>query len=633
MSRRPTGVKQLFGVGRGDKRNLRQWPPGTGYPASLPIKSSFGLWYGFRLFGTPTTLEKLAQFTLGKNLPTVGTLGVFANTSGNLEVKLNGTTILTSNFPVIDPGSPNEQTTGYDTYLYVSGTGQYGINKGSPLLFYLQTYVNSAGETTASSLNGSEIPDNASLKVDSPAGPLAYGQQASYANATEYNVYASATYGGPYYLQNETPVALGTATYLNPATLIDSGAQLPATNTAQQLLPATPTSAGYSVTTVAGGSLPARTYYYCLAYQQTNGDTTAASSIKSIAIPADQLFSVNFSEEHAGINASYVVVYAGTTDNIADLSAQTSNLPVTAASWTEPTTGLVSNTDHPPNATTITTYVPESPTVGNYSIISDGYLAVAIYTDRKDGNGMVPNGFINYPIQVAGTDGSLQAFTVNDTFPASQWAIYFQPPDNLSRFTTPNYPMNQPPGEAYTAPARCSPAAMPQTILRLPPGTPQGAPLGTPTACSLVDQTADYPMVNVTTSWVTAAGPYAFTGSLTLPYMFDKNNGTWIPVNSPQDQLDTATVFAAAFACSGETWSMSAAGASWGYANGGQSNVIITGPLSPAVASDTIPNIDGVLGQGASEAVYLCDIYVPYDAPNPTYSNVPIIFRATTTNC
>ena len=632
MSRRPTGVKQLFGVGRGDKRNLRQWPPGTGYPASLPIKTSFGLWYGFRLFDTPAAQEDLAQFTLGQTAPTVGTLGVFANTSGELEVKLNGTLILTSNFPVVDPGSPNEQTTGYDTYLYVSGTGQYGINK-SGAIFYRQTYVNSAGETTASSIKGLTALDNTSLKVDSPAGPLAYGQQASYANATEFNLYASASYDGPYYLQNKSPVALGTASYLNPATLVDSGSQPPATNTAQQLLPTTPTSAGYSAGTVAGGTLAARTYYYCLAYQQTNGDTTAASSIKSIAIPADELFSVNFSEEHAGVNASYVIVYAGTTDNIADLSAQTSDLPVTAASWTEPTTGLVSNTDQPPTTSTITTYVPAAPAAGNDSLVSMAYLSFAIYTDRKDGNGPVPNGFINYPISQTAADGSLQGFTVNDSFPASQWAIYFQPPDNLSRFTTPNYPLNQPPGEAYTAPARCSPAAMPQTILRLPPGTPQGPPLGTPTACSLIDDTADYPMINVTTSWVTAAGPYAFTGSLTLPYMFDKNNGTWIPVNSPQDQLDTATVFAAAFACSGETWSMSAAGASWGYANGGQSNVIITGPLSPAVASDTIPNIDGVLGQGASEAVWLCDIYVPYDAPHPTYSDVPIIFRATTTNC
>lgn len=632
MSRKPTGVKELFGVGRGDKRNLRQWPPGAGYPASLPIKTSFGLWYGFRLFGTPTAAERLAQFTLGETAPTVGTLGVFANTSGNLEVKLNGTTILTSNFPVIDPGSPNEQTTGYDTYLYVSGTGQYGLNKAGNI-YYTMTVVNSQGETAQAFVDPQAIPANADFDALSPAIDVPYGNQATLANATGWNLYAG-TSSGNLTLQNNTPMAPGTNYYINPDSVTNTGRSPPTANTAQELLPATPGTAYFTATTTAGGTLATRTYYYCVAYQQANGDTTAATAIQSITIPANDLFSINFSQDPAGINAKYVVVYAGTTNSIASLSAQTSSLPITAASWTEPTTGLVSNTEQPLSTTQITTYVPEN-MQGTTSLtnVSTGYLSIAIYTDRKDGNAPVPNGFINYPISQTAADGSLQSFTVNDNFPASQWAIYFQPPDNLSRFTTPNYPMNQPPGEAYTAPARCSPAAMPQTILRLPPGTPQGPPLGTPTACSLVDQTADYPMVNVTTSWVTAAGPYAFTGSLTLPYMFDKNNGTWIPVNSPQDQLDTATVFAAAFACSGETWSMSAAGASWGYANGGQSNVIITGPLSPAVASDTIPNIDGVLGQGASEAVYLCDIYVPYDAPNPTYSNVPIIFRATTTNC
>lgn len=635
-----TGIRELFGVGRGDNRNLKQWPPAktplVGYPPSLPIPGSFGLWLGFRLQGQNSLATQIAALVLGKTAPTVGTLGFFVSSSGYMQVKLNGAQILQSNFPIVDPGSSETQTQGYDTTVYVSGTGANGLNSGDYLIT-ATTYVNAKGETTASFEYGQVVYvyNNSYAQIPSPLGPIPYGTESTAANATGWNLYAS-TAPNPMTLQNSTPIALGTDFNITLESVTTSGQQLPTTNSAAEILPATPSTGTFTATTTSGGTLAARTYYYCIAYQQANGDTTAATAIQSINIPANELFQVNFSQDSNGINASYVVVYAGTTNNPADLSAQTSQLPITAASWTEPTTGLVSNAEHPPSTSTITTEVPQAPSPLAINVLSSAYISVAIYTDRKDGNGPVQNGFIQYPINTVGADGSLQSFIVNESTPAGNWAVYFQDPQNLSRFVVGTNPQNQPPTQAYSAPARCSPAAMPQTILRQPPGTPAAAPIGTPTACSLVDPNAEYPIIRINCATTVVVETFILVTSVVLDYYFDPANSTWVllqgPVLLPGDTRMFA--FPASLACVGETWQVASAGSEWLYSIGGQCAVEMTTPSqSPIVTSENIPNIDGVLGQGFSEAVFLADVRIPYNNPNPTYTNVPVIARAEVGGC
>lgn len=83
------------------------------------------------------------------------------------------------------------------------------------------TYVNANGETTESEPADFTPEANEQVQVGSPP---------SYTNATDYNIYAGAV-GGPYYLQNASPIAIGTP-YVLPGTIVTDTANPPTENTA-----------------------------------------------------------------------------------------------------------------------------------------------------------------------------------------------------------------------------------------------------------------------------------------------------------------------------------------------------------------------------------------------------------------
>ncbi len=82
------------------------------------------------------------------------------------------------------------------------------------------TYLNAAGETTLGTV--ADITPTTVLQAQAISPP-------SYTNATTYNVYAGAK-GGPYYLQNASPVTIGLP-FTIPSTLL-TVTQPPSTNTA-----------------------------------------------------------------------------------------------------------------------------------------------------------------------------------------------------------------------------------------------------------------------------------------------------------------------------------------------------------------------------------------------------------------
>lgn len=142
------------------------------------------------------------------------------------------------------------------------------------------TLLNSVGETTASPVADITIGSSANQAyVSSPSGIF---------NANGYNVYAGPV-GGPYYLQNSSPIALG-YNFTLPSPLISGGTQPPNANTA--------TGAG------TGGSLslqlypaamPGQVNIYYQARPQLWADTTVNSwtNLDTSAQEAVILFAVS----------------------------------------------------------------------------------------------------------------------------------------------------------------------------------------------------------------------------------------------------------------------------------------------------------------------------------------------------
>lgn len=154
--------------------------------------------------------------------------------------------------------------------------------------------------------------------------------------------------------------------------------------------PANTSSSG--VTTVVGGALSSRTYYYRFAYRNKSG-TTNASPSASIAIAANSLVKIaptgaptnsrpadssTTPIEVSGID--YIDIYVGTTSGSETLQTSISypDFFAQGLGWTEPTTGLVTGAALPTSNTTH--YICK---FGIYETISGGgYLGPNIIADN-----------------------------------------------------------------------------------------------------------------------------------------------------------------------------------------------------------------------------------------------------------
>ena len=132
-------------------------------------------------------------------------------------------------FPAVGTGPPNkafiytDQGTAPTTTLPTPAAPVFAIAAGTSTVTSLDTvltYTSPAGETTPSTSTVQAIATSQQGVVLSPQG---------YSNAAGYNVYVKS--GGTYWLQNSTPVALGTP-YTIPTTPLTSGTAAPSTNTA-----------------------------------------------------------------------------------------------------------------------------------------------------------------------------------------------------------------------------------------------------------------------------------------------------------------------------------------------------------------------------------------------------------------
>jgi hypothetical protein len=132
-------------------------------------------------------------------------------------------------FPAVGFGPPQaffiyqDQGTAPTTTLPVPAAPVFAIAAGTSTVTSVQaevTYTSAAGETTPSAATTQAITLQQQAVVLSPQGVR---------NATGYNVYVKS--GGTYWLQNSTPVALGTP-YTIPSTPLTSGTAAPSSNTA-----------------------------------------------------------------------------------------------------------------------------------------------------------------------------------------------------------------------------------------------------------------------------------------------------------------------------------------------------------------------------------------------------------------
>ncbi len=117
-------------------------------------------------------------------------------------------------------------------------------------------------------------------------------------------------------------------------------------------------AAAPSVSSVPGGSLPARTYYVRTAYaQMTTLGQTGASPEVSISVPANQCLKVTSPPAQAGI--AYWQVFVGTSPNAATNQIVTPSLygnlilPL-GTDWTEPASGLVKGAAYLPQGQKLT---------------------------------------------------------------------------------------------------------------------------------------------------------------------------------------------------------------------------------------------------------------------------------------
>jgi hypothetical protein len=105
------------------------------------------------------------------------------------------------------------------------------------------------------------------------------------------------------------------------------------------------------LTSAAGGSLAARTYFIRLSFVDSAGNESTASTVAARQfVPANQLITVKapqpaFSKSSSGITYSFYNIYASTTEG--SETKQNVSTIATTTDWTEPTTGLVVGANPP----------------------------------------------------------------------------------------------------------------------------------------------------------------------------------------------------------------------------------------------------------------------------------------------
>ena len=107
-------------------------------------------------------------------------------------------------------------------------TSTAGGTLAATTYYVVVTYTNNNGETTASPSSSLAVEADYLLEVFSPN---------SVQGAQAWNVYASTSSGGPYYLQTSSPIGIGTNWTEPTSGLLTSGNTPPATNTTDAVCP------------------------------------------------------------------------------------------------------------------------------------------------------------------------------------------------------------------------------------------------------------------------------------------------------------------------------------------------------------------------------------------------------------
>lgn len=108
------------------------------------------------------------------------------------------------------------------------------------------------------------------------------------------------------------------------------------------------------VTTVAGGSLPARTYYVKVTYTYGSGEG-AQSAEYTISIPANYLCYIVAPISETGVTGWNI--YISETSG-AETLQNSSPIPIATTSWTEPTSGITGTGAQPPTQPVVTPAPP-----------------------------------------------------------------------------------------------------------------------------------------------------------------------------------------------------------------------------------------------------------------------------------
>lgn len=184
-----------------------------------------------------TTLSAVSDFTPSTiDAPSAPTLSTVSGTSPGTEIEVvvtyvnlggettpsSGSTETPSSSEQVEVASPSAETNAqwYNIYAGPSG-GPYYLQNTEPVNLG-DAYI----------LPGTLVTNTATPPSSNTAGEgTGVASPSDEGNATGYNVYAGQV-GGPYYLQNASPVALGTA-YVLPAVLSTDTANPPSQNTTQ----------------------------------------------------------------------------------------------------------------------------------------------------------------------------------------------------------------------------------------------------------------------------------------------------------------------------------------------------------------------------------------------------------------
>ncbi|HEV2359516.1 MAG TPA: peptidoglycan-binding protein [bacterium] len=204
---------------------------------------------------------------------------------------------------------------------------------GGPLAprtdFVQVTYVNAAGETTASAEGSVALAAGRRLVVTSPPAS---------GSATGYNIYVGTTAGSET-RQNAAPVPIGT-NFTEPLTGLVAGAVPPTTDTSGGL--AAPGAAALTSSAAA-----ATTFFAQVTYVNARGETTVSAEA-SLAVPAGRLLVVTSPRAFGDATGYNVYISAATGTETKQSAAATA----IGTNFTMPATGLVAGAAPPAANTT-----------------------------------------------------------------------------------------------------------------------------------------------------------------------------------------------------------------------------------------------------------------------------------------